>query len=92
MGNVNLLLFILTFWGQLVDLSTKDMKDKKVLFQLQLVIKKVVLMQMWVESTHWLLLKRDTIPTKHLINRKGDIGIFLSLYAYVVRKTTSWKG
>ena len=53
--------------------------------------KDVALMQMWVKSTHWLLLKRETIWTKHLINGK-DIGIYWSLHAYVLRKVPSWKG
>ena len=35
-------------------------------------------MQISVESTHWLLLKGETISAKHLINRKGDIVIFLA--------------
>ena len=35
----------------------------------------VTLMQMKIKSTHRLLLKTEAIPTKHLINRKGDIVI-----------------
>ena len=38
-------------------------------------------MQIWVKFTHWLLLKRETILTKLLINRKRIISIFLSLHA-----------
>ena len=67
-------------------------KEQEKIISITVANKKVVLMQMWAESTHWLLLKQETIPTKHLINRKGDIGIFLSLQAYVVRKVPSWKG
>ena len=54
--------------------------------------KKAVLMKMWIESIHWLLLKWEKIPTKRLINRKGDIGIFWSLHAYALRKAASWTG
>ena len=54
--------------------------------------KEVALMQIWVKSTHWLLLKREIIPIKHLKNRKGDISIFLALHASILRKAPSWKG
>ena len=67
-------------------------KGKERIISITIATRKVILMQIRVESIHWLLLKRDTIPTKHLINGKGDIGIFLSLHAYVVRNAPSWKG
>ena len=54
--------------------------------------KEVALMQMWVKSTHWLLLTREIILAKHLINRKGNIGIFWSLHVYALRKAPSRKG
>ena len=51
-------------------------KGQEWIISITIANKEVALMQMWVKSTHWLLLKSQKIPTKHLINRKGDIGIF----------------
>ena len=61
----------------------------KGLFQLQLLIKK----SLWCKcelspQNNWIV---ETIPTKHLINRKEDIGDFWSLNAHALRKAPSWK-
>ena len=54
--------------------------------------KEVTLMQRWAKSLCWILLKRETFPTKCLMNRKGDVGIFLSLHTLTLRKAPFWKG
>ena len=54
-------------------------KGQETIISITIANKQVTLMQMWVKFTHWLLLKRETIPTKPLRNRKGDIGILLFL-------------
>ena len=51
-------------------------KGQEKIISITIANKEVALMQMWVKSIHWLLLKRETIPTKHLIDRKGVNGIF----------------
>ena len=66
-------------------------KGEGKIISVRIASKELSLMQMWVKSTHWLLLKRKTVPIKCLINRKGDIGIFLSLHAPTLRKAPSWK-
>ena len=61
-------------------------KGKERIISITTANKEVALMQMWVKSTHWLLLKRETIPTKPLINRKGDTGTFCSQKASVLKR------
>ena len=79
-------------WNVLIKVSVKNIWNQERIISITNANKAVALMQMGVKSTHWLLLKRETIPIKHLINRKGDIGIFWSLHVYALRKVLFWKG
>ena len=51
-------------------------RGRERIISITIAYEEVALMQIWVESTHWLLVKKEAIPTEHLINRKGDIDIF----------------
>ena len=75
--------------GQFID---QRHKGQERIISITIANKEVALMQMWIESIHWPLLKRKTIPTEPLINRKGDIDIFWFLPAYALGKAPSWKG
>ena len=67
-------------------------KEQERIISITIANKEVDLIQMWVKSIHWQLLKRETIPSEYLINRKRDIDIFWSLHAYAVEKAQPWKG
>ena len=69
---------LLKMAGRFID---QKYKEQGMIISIRISYKEVTLMEVWVKYTHWLLLKRETIPTKQLIKRKKFIGIFLTLHA-----------
>ena len=81
--NVSLWCFInlLRTAGRFIDQRRKE-QGRIVL--IRIANKVVTLMQILVKSTHWLLLKKETIPTKGLINRNEDTDIFFCNYMHLL--------
>ena len=71
--------------GRIIDQTRKGQRRS---ISIRIANKEFFSIQMWIKSTHWLFLKRDRIPTKHLINRKRDIGIFC---LYMLLLSERWR-